>query len=149
MHELQRSTRVPDQVAELDIRFRFELVKSAKYNSVKEYECLVESNVWCSDGIITSNRASHSLIILRALKKPVFFWQEKHCLDSLLHKHRQIRLYKIFDTDMAQTECKKLNDYVALLVAPTQRVWIQSHNLAARMMKEASAFLVVNHVMEI
>ena len=88
-------------------------------------------------------------MILRALRDPVFYWGQKHVINSLVHKHRQIRLYKTFDSSRAREACDKINEYIALLIAPTQHVWIKHHNLAMRMMVEASDFLVVNHVMTI
>jgi hypothetical protein len=135
-------------VSELNIKFRFEPDKFQNKEHVKEYDCLVEANIWRSDGrIVQDERASHYLIILRVLQKPVFYWGEKHVIDSLLHKQRQIRLYKHFVSERSREACRRINDHIALLVAPTQRVWIQSHDLAAQMMKEASDFLVTNYVM--
>ncbi len=148
MYETQRLTQAKDRVSELNARFRFEPVKNPLQERVKEYDCLVEANVWRTDGrIVQDERVVRPVIMLRALRDPVFYWGEKHVIDSLVHKHRQIRLYKFFDTERAREGCKKINDYIALLIAPNQRVWIQSHDLAARMMKEAADFLAVNYVM--
>lgn len=111
-----------------------------------EFDCVVEANIWRSDGrIIQDERGLWSVITLRALRNPVFYWGQKHVINSLVHKHRQIRLYKTFDSQRAREGCEKINEYIA----PTQHVWIKHHNLAERMMREASDFLTVNRVMSI
>jgi hypothetical protein len=148
VYEIQRLTTSKDRVAELEVQFRFEIVPRSKQERVKEYDCIIEANVWRTDGIIVPDaRAWHSVTTLKALKEPVFFWKEKHVIDSLVHRQRQIRLYKTFDAERSRDGCRRINEYIALLIAPTQHIWIQGHNLAARMMKEASDFLAVNYVM--
>ena len=85
---------------------------------------------------------------MRTLKNSsIFYWERKHCIDSLLHKQNPLRLYKDFRQPAAKSACKKLNDRIAALIAPSQRIWIQHHNLAAAMMKSATEFCVAHYVM--
>lgn len=145
----QRATQIEDVVKDLDVRFSFEpLLMSKSSNSPQEFDAKVEANVWCTDGVILRDRVTHSAAHLRACKKyPVLFWEKKHCIDSLMHMQASLRVYKTFETSHAQDACQRLNDRLAMLIAPTQRVWIQSHNLAAELMKSAWEFIVAYHVM--
>lgn len=148
MSEIQRLTTSKNRVAELGIQFRFHPLKFSRTDRAQEFDCIVEANVWRSDDrVVQDERMMRNVMILRALRDPVFYWGQKHVINSLVHKHRQIRLYKTFDSSRAREGCDKINEYIALLVAPTQHVWIKHHNLAERMMREASDFLTVNHVM--
>ena len=150
MSEIQRLTTSKNRVSDLGVQFRFQPVRRPLQERVKEFDCIVEANVWRSDDrIVQDERMMRNVMILRALRDPVFYWGQKHVINSLVHKHRQIRLYKTFDSSRAREACDKINEYIALLIAPTQHVWIKHHNLAMRMMVEASDFLVVNHVMTI
>jgi len=138
-----------DVVKKLEVKFWFNLIRQGKGSNVPlEFDAQVEANVWCTDGEIISKRMSRSVAYLRARKaRPILFWEKDHCIDSLMHRQASLNVYQTFNSKPAQAACKKLNDRIAILIAPTQRVWIQSHNLAAELMKSAHEYLVAYGVM--
>ena len=142
-------TSVSDSVEKLHPRFYFELLRATKKGGfLAEFDCRVEAMAWVSDGRILGYTIHHSIITMRALKTgSLLFWEKKHCIDSLLHRQKPMKIYKQFHQPAARAVCRKLNDRIAALIAPSQRVWINHHNLAAQMMTDANNFLVAHYVM--
>jgi hypothetical protein len=109
----------------------------------------VEARVWCTDGLIADHTTDHSLTHMRMSKnKTVLFWGREHQIDSKIHMQKPMKLYKSMKLKEAKVVCKKLNDRIAMLIAPTQRVWVHYHNLAAQFMEAANEYTVAYSVME-
>src|SRR5512135_481935 len=141
----QQTTSVMNRVDDLKARFSFEPLRQAKFGKpwAPEFDCIVEACVWDVCDRVMSFTHQKSVATMKATKhNPVFFWERKHCIDSMLHKQQPIKVYKTFGSRPAQLACRKLNDRIAALIAPHQRVWIQERNLAAEMMKSAWEYLI-------
>jgi hypothetical protein len=151
MIPIQAATSVKDQVKALHARSHFEPLRSMKSSArfqVVEFDCRVEALAMVTDWRVLGYTIDHSVITMRAFKADaILYWEKKHCIDSLLHRQKEMKLYKNLSLPAAKAACKKLNDRIAALIGPSQRAWIQYHNLAAVMMKDAHDFLVAHQVM--
>ncbi len=153
---LEKHTKVGNKVNQLGVRFRFEVLRQPKHYFAKpqgmrgysDYTCIIDSKVYCSDGDILERYHSFDFMTMRVLKNhPILFWEQRHCVDTLLHTIPPMKAFKNFKSSAARSACRKINDYLATLIASHQRVWIRRENLAAKFMLEAHKFAVVSDVM--
>jgi hypothetical protein len=143
-------TRVPNILRGLEISFSFEpLAHPVRIGArVQEFDAKVSSRVWCTDGTILPRFHQRTVARMRALAGgPIFYWDREHCIDSQMDLKTPVRVYKNFSSRDAKKACKIINDRIAALIAPSQRVWIQHSNLARDLMVSASEFLVAFYVM--
>ena len=147
---IERYTKVKNVVKQLELKFTFELLRSTRISGSgpADYMCVVESNVYCSDGEVLDKTTPFDMMTMRALKRcPLLFWEERHCIDTLIHKQPPIKVFKTFGSKAAKRACRKINDHIATLVAGHQRIWIREANVAADFMTAAHRFVEVNSVM--
>ncbi len=158
MGAIQKACRVLNQVKELKVKFMFEEIqKSSRAPFGKPgwnykhatFNCIVESQIWSTDGRVDPyKRVRHSLSHMRNHSQgPFLFWTRDHCIDSLIHEQGEIRVYRNFGLKEARAACKFVNERIAILIAPPQKVWIQEANLAEKMMEAAWEYIVAYDVM--
>ena len=157
MGAIQKACRVPNIVKSLDVKFLFDPMGNTSrkpfgkpgWNSCHQtFNCIVEARIWSTDNEVSLQRVRHSLAHMRNDSRgPHLFWDPSHCIDSLINEQRELKIYKNFGLKEARAACRFVNERIAMLIAPPQKVWIQEANLAIKMMEAAWEFIVTHDVM--
>jgi len=137
----------PEVIQNLGVRFRFE--PRAKHRGrPQEHKVLVEAQVIGSDDVIMAKRHTWSVAYLKVCtKSSYFFWEQHQCVNSLIHKHRQVRLYKILNGEPAMDSLHRIGDRLVSLIAPNYYRGREAMRLTERLFREANDYLVAFGVM--
>jgi len=137
----------PEIVNHLGIEFKFER-RALKKNQPQEFKVLVEANVVTSNDRILAERHSWNVAYMRANRRNTyFFWEPQHCINCEIHKYRQIRLYKVFNTESGRDAINRMADRLVTLIAPNYYRGPAMQKIAERLFNDAYVFLVCHNVM--